>query len=653
LYSTLPFRRGSVPFRGMPRRPAAGCGRAPIGGARRLRYHASMLAHRRSSFALAVAVLVLLGFALTARVPAHKQGFFSDEATYHMMAYSLAYDGDLRYEREDLSRVYELGYDAGPSGIFLKRDPDSGRIYYSKAFAYSLAAAPFVRVFDDNGFLVLHALLFALVLAAAYAYLRRAVSDATAATYALTYFLASVALVYFFWITPEWFNLSVVFIATFLWLYKEAPPGWTEGAPVLRMRWLEGGWTDLAAAVLFGVAAFSKPPNVIIAGFFFLWLLYRRRWPRLVAGLVACALVIGGFFAITSANTGDWNYMGGDRKTFNAVSGYPFSTPTSTFDSVGVEMVTNLEDYKDRIPVPRSLASDLVYVWVGRNAGMLVYMFPAIMALLMFAGTPKRSWRGPHAFVLAAWATSILAYVLVIPDNWIGGGGTIGSRYFVSAYPLMFFLIPAGVGVLGAVGSWVIAALFLAQIMLNPYASSQDPSMHTKGFPFRMLPPELSLLNNLPFNTHPGARRVALNLEEDVFVYFLDDNTHGREPDTWGFWTVMGRDAEFVIRTQAPAAAITLVIRNGPVDNRVIARLEGESFRAEMSRGEQVRLRFEPGRGFPYGNTRLYRFALDSDSGFVPKFTPASQSSDFRALGVFVEVDVEYAGAGAGGTARR
>ena len=601
-----------------------------------------MLSERRSSLALVAAVLVLLGFALAARVPVHKQGFFSDEATYHMMAYSLAYDGDLRYEPRDLSRVYELGYRAGPSGIFLKRQPESGRIYYSKAFAYSLAAAPFVRVFGDNGFLVLHALLFALVLAAAYAYLRRAVAEANAATYALTYFLASVCLVYFFWITPEWFNLSLIFIGTFLWLYKEAPPGWTDGARISRMRRLEGGWTDVATAVLFGIASYSKPPNVIIAGFFFLWLLYRRRWARLSVGVVAFALVAGGFFAVTSANTGDWNYMGGDRKTFNAVSGYPFSTPIDTFDTVGIPMVTNLEDYRDRVPVPRALAADLIYVWVGRNAGLLVYMFPAVMALLMFAATPNRSWRGPHAFVLAAWATSILAYVLVVPDNWIGGGGTIGSRYFLSAYPLLFFLIPAGAGLLGAVGAWVIAALFLSQIMLNPYASSHDPSMHTKAFPFRLLPAELTLLNNLPFNTRPRSRRVSLHPEKNIFAYFLDDNTHGREPDTWGFWTVMGRDAEFVIRTAAPASAISLEIRNGPVDNRVVARLNAESRSAELSRNEQVSLRFEPGRGFPYGDTRLYRFTLDTESGFVPKFTPSSGSQDFRALGVFVELRVEY-----------
>jgi hypothetical protein len=170
--------------------------------------------------------------------------------------------------------------------------------------------------------------------------------------------------------------------------------------------------------------------------------------------------------------------------------------------------------------------------------------------------------------------------------------------------------------------------------------------MHTKGFPLRMFPAELTLLNNLPFNIIPSARRVQLHPDENIFVYFLDDNTHGREPGTWGFWTTMKRDTEFVIRTPAPARSITLEIGSGPVENRVVARLEGELHTADLGRNERVSLRFEPGRGFPYGDTRLYRFAFDTANGFVPKFLPQSSSGDFRALGVFVEVHVEYAGTG-------
>ena len=114
-------------------------------------------------------IFVVIGaaaFSLARPTAGYKDAFFSDEATYQMMAYSLAYDGDLRYELRDLSRVYELGYSGGPSGVFLKRGSERGRLYYAKAFAYSLAAAPFVRLLADDGFLLLHALLLGLVLAA-------------------------------------------------------------------------------------------------------------------------------------------------------------------------------------------------------------------------------------------------------------------------------------------------------------------------------------------------------------------------------------------------------------------------------------------------------------------------------------------------------
>ena len=118
------------------------------------------------------------GLALTIDFPKAAIGIQSDEATYYMMGYSLAKDGDLEYRREDLVRVWRE-FSGGPSGLFLKQgrdivegglmlrppfvwtrtqpDPDPSRYYYGKSFAYPLAAAPFVRVFGTNGFLVLHA----------------------------------------------------------------------------------------------------------------------------------------------------------------------------------------------------------------------------------------------------------------------------------------------------------------------------------------------------------------------------------------------------------------------------------------------------------------------------------------------------------------
>src|SRR5919204_4480928 len=80
--------------------------------------------HLRSATGAAIAGLVLLVVMLAAAISVDVvragYGVKSDEATYVAMTLSLAYDGDLSYERRDLERFWGI-YQAGPEGIFLKR----------------------------------------------------------------------------------------------------------------------------------------------------------------------------------------------------------------------------------------------------------------------------------------------------------------------------------------------------------------------------------------------------------------------------------------------------------------------------------------------------------------------------------------------------
>ena len=57
---------------------------------------------------------------------ARRSAFKSDEATYYMMAHSLAADGDLEYRRADLVRVWRE-FPSGPAGVFLKKGRDGAR----------------------------------------------------------------------------------------------------------------------------------------------------------------------------------------------------------------------------------------------------------------------------------------------------------------------------------------------------------------------------------------------------------------------------------------------------------------------------------------------------------------------------------------------
>src|SRR5205085_11673709 len=74
---------------------------------------------------------------------------------------------------------------------------------------------------------------------------------------------ATVLPAYGAFLMPEIFNFALVLLAYFLWLYKEVKPESAMARP----------WSDIAAAVVLGIATYSKPmptpvlvaPPVILA----------------------------------------------------------------------------------------------------------------------------------------------------------------------------------------------------------------------------------------------------------------------------------------------------------------------------------------------------------------------------------------------------
>src|SRR6188508_102114 len=140
------------------------------------------------------------------------------------MGRSLAEDGDLTYRKEDLERVW-AEFPTGPAGVFLKKgrdlegvelvphapflalrsgpDKDAGRFFYGKSFAYPAVAAPFVKLFGTNGFLVVNAILLAGSVLCGYLFLHARTRASIAALVSSAFVLATVVPVYFVWITPE------------------------------------------------------------------------------------------------------------------------------------------------------------------------------------------------------------------------------------------------------------------------------------------------------------------------------------------------------------------------------------------------------------------------------------------------------------------
>ncbi len=598
------------------------------------------------------ALLVLCvygGWAVSIEFSQAAYGFHSDEATYYMMGHSLARDADLTYRVEDLVRVW-AEFPSGPSGLFLKKgrdvqgvasaaappfvglrsgpDPDTERLFYGKSFAYPLAAAPFIAVLGTSGFLVLHAILMAAVLLAAYLFLNARSSPLVALLLASGFVMASVVPAYFVWITPEVFNFAFVTLGIFCWVYKEVAVAESVPRPG---RWLFSPSSDVVAAVLLGVATFSKPTNVLLIGPLLVWHAWHRRWRRaVVCGLVFGA-VVAGFFAVNIAITGEWNYQGGERRTFYAA--YPFQTPDAGFD-VGMDRATNrllTEVIFDPQVFWTVLRHNLGYFVVGRYSGLLPYFFPAVFATgaFLLAYRWSAGWQG---LILAAAVAEILLLIVWIPYNYFGGGGVVGNRYFMSTYGLFLFVLPPIEALGVAVVPWVVGSLFTAQITLNPFFSSFYPAEHAKRGLLRMLPVERSLVNDLPINTNISRVRVLFGERQRFQLYFLDDNAYPREENS--FWVKGESTAEFLVKTADPASRFVVTLSAGARPNRVKVEAGGESRYLDIEAGSINQVTLPLDAGFPYQGTRVWVASIESESGFVPMFTEGG--TDNRFLGVRV-----------------
>ncbi|HKY22654.1 MAG TPA: hypothetical protein VJM31_15685 [Vicinamibacterales bacterium] len=626
--------------------------------------------------------ILLLAFAVSVDFPkANGGGFKGDESTYYVLAHSLARDFDFQFERKDLARVWEEF--PGPQGIFLKRgkaidirgasafpfvrwvkleDPQRDtRLYFSKSYIYPLVAAPFVFLFGTNGFLVLHAILIALDLLVTYLFvLALTRSNWVALPMAAAFLGVSVVPVYFVWLVPELFNVSLALYAVFFWAYKEVA---RERLVAAHSRILAGPASDYVAAALIALATFSKPPHLLLLAPMVLLAARRFQWKRALMILAVCGGVTAGLFAVNAAITGEFNYQGGDRKTFYHYTGFPFANSWETFDNIGP--VRGREDLLvgDVLVNTHSntvFRHNLWYFFVGRNAGLLPYFFPGVLALVLFLfSKEKHAWQW---LALATIAAAIVMHLFVWPFTWNGGGGPIGSRYFIAFYALFLVLIPSTVGMGAALVAFVVGALFTAQILMNPFFASTHPGEHTMSGPIRLLPVELPLLHDLPVAQNRDRMRQPLGGTPPVFGYFVDDNSFNPEGER--FWVKGRSTAEVVLRAPVAGAGVdrwisktiarvNVEVRNGAVPNRVTVSTGRESETLDMTPGEVRSLSLGVRSGVPFRRdvqpvSYLYTLTIQTTDGFVPFLHDPCEkpgrcaSTDPRFLGAMIHVIPEY-----------
>lgn len=604
------------------------------------------LTDRAARAVLAVLVLALAASVWRVRLPQ----FWGDGATYHSMAWSLATDGDLRYEAKDLLRV-QREMDIGPEGLFLKRTaggwefgggfpwlhrvqaPERSQpLYFAKAFAYPVAAAPFVKAFGTRGLLLCNVAFLGLALFCAYEELRRRASPAWSLAASAALLLASVTPLYLLWPAPEIFNLGVIAAALVLW---------------------RRGW-PVAAGLLLAVAIYSKPYNLWLALPLGLAPLlgWRERedaapyagwFARLLEAAKRTAVVVAGTLALFGANvlvTGEANYQGGERKTFYGA--FPFERKDGrdyTFGNTGITMSTNTvgpkvegQDAPERGAEPprsggelrASFLRSLWTFWVGRFGGTAPYFPACVAAVVLFLATRPYDRFGWLAFV--PLVVSYLFYVWMIPDNWYGGSGTVGNRYFLNLLPLAFFLVPRGRAPWVAAAGLAGAAVFTGPILAAPLTHSLRPGHHALAAAFRALPAELEMLNDLavfaerwrwkkPFgDTEGDAHKHWPADPKAYYLYFPDDGTYGKEVrhGVEGFRLRGGASAELFLRALEPVTSVHVRVAGGPSGDEVAVRLGGNSTAVTVGPGQSLETTLEPPRPFVYKDSFVYVLRLSS-----------------------------------------
>ena len=557
-----------------------------------------------------LSLLFIIGFSFSTDLAKVKNGgFFSDESTYYGILQSLAMDGDLRYERHDIQRIRET-FKVGPMGIFLKRGGD-GRLYFAKSFIYPLFAAPFFRLFGVHGILLANGLMLLLALWMGFLLLRQHHPPWQSLAFTLMYVFGSVAFVYIWWTTADLFNFFVNFAALFFFFYGFRRPAWGH-----------------LAALFFAAAAFSKPNNLLHIGVLFLLLLFRRQWKRFAILSLLSALLLAALFAFNYSQTGEFNFQGGERRSF--YGNFPLERPDFTFADGGGNPMTS-DTYWDRFYLsPAIVLHNAFYYVFGRFTGLFLYFFPALFALLLFCFQKKEreDW-----FLLLAAGLAVLFYILVMPDNYFGGGGSLGNRYFLNLFPLFFFLGYRRRSFRFSLLMLLPGLLFLAPVAMNPLGHSASPRYPGVTWPSRLFPPEKTQCLTLPSNTNPWAFNKKIDGQYALFM--LNDNFHPIEGNV--FWTHSDRELEFFLLAPFRVRTFDVQLKNIAKPNHVSLALEHKRRTVFLEPGAVRLVRFGAIPGLRLGNRYVYLVKVRSRRSLLPYFE-APDSRDLRPLGVQVHI---------------
>ena len=167
--------------------------------------------------------------------------------------------------------------------------------------------------------------------------------------------------------------------------------------------------------------------------------------------------------------------------------------------------------------------------------------------------------------------------------------------------------------------------------------------------PFRIFPAELTMLNDLSFNTEAWRKKQPFgDTEGDAhkgwppdpkayWLYFPDAGTFGKEAfaGAEGFWLRRGAHAQVFLRSLEPVTHMSVRVLGGAGGDYVDVRAGRQSRSLVVAAGQQAEVDIQPGPGLLYYDSFVYDLELRSTG------SPPDGSERAGERSVFVEIALQ------------
>jgi hypothetical protein len=584
-------------------------------------------------FALLCLTVFLVLFPLVLRRPGLPGNLKADEPAYYLMALSLVRDGDLKCEQQDYRRLFDEFPYREVRNLILMSDDGWQTVYFGKPYIYSLFAAPAAALFGASGIIAFNMLMLMGMVWMGVSYLRKYNSEPISALFAGGFFLLSTGFAYVFWIQPEVFNMASVTLTLYLAFHDFEWQPWRSRLERLMTRLFTPATIPAWSGAALSLAVYNKPVLGAVA-LPAVWMFWQKRgWRGVVTFGLGLAAMLGLVVGLSVLLTGhEIAYLGVSRGGVKVEN--PQDVPIQQVaERVKAASATqNSWSWIFRLPdIDWSrLREDTGYFLWGRHTGLFLYTPFALLALILFLLHNRRSlgrW-----LVVISLAVVALFFFIWIPFNWHGGGGAIGNRYFVNAYPAFLFLVTAIRPVWTTLVGFVAGGLLLSPILFTPFgAPVKSPTLqaHVRNLPYGLFPLELSLQGKIPGYRGFSMGDVWFRGRRDVFKRVVLDE----------MWLQGATKAEVWAQSLTPLDSMVFAVRSLAPGNRVRVSVEGsrrtlhfsdsapeggETRQVELHPKRPTRVRSEKGNTF-----YIYKLLVSSRTGEIVTYFDGEEEQGF------------------------